>query len=123
MSNSDQLTQHLVEVTVNLGRYVEEQAQLIARPKIQAAERAWERRMDETQEVHAAREVRSAALIVELRRRIAALEKFQEKALLRETRVRGAADYLEAQDLHEAATTVRNALNGVGHMRTAVTAQ
>jgi hypothetical protein len=111
----------LRQITSNIARYVEEQAQLIARPKIAAAERAWEVRSDEKAEVHAAREQRSADLIAELRRRVQALESWQERAHLRETRVRGAADYLDTHEMRAAATTVRNALNGVGHMRTGAT--
>jgi hypothetical protein len=116
MSTQEQLARSLADITSNLARYIDEQAQLIAKPKIQRAEREWERRMDETTEVHGARERRSADLITELRRRITALEKTEEKARLRELRVRAVADDLEARDLHEPARQIRNALNFVGHM-------
>jgi hypothetical protein len=117
VADTDKTAQFLADITSNLATYIEEQAQLIAKPKIEAAERAWERRMDEDQETHAIRERRSAELIKELRRRISVMERHEERWVLKERRVRAVADDLDARDLREAATDVLNALNFVGHMK------
>jgi hypothetical protein len=117
IDRAERIAQHLVDVTANLGTYIEDQAQQIARPKIATAEQAFERRIRSVNERHEAELSRSSALLAELRRQITALDKFQEKALLREKRVRAVADDLDARDLREAATDVRNALNFVGHMK------
>jgi hypothetical protein len=116
MTAADKLADGLIEITANLARYVEEQAQLIARPKIAAAEQAFVKRAAHMQAGFDQREQRSGELIGELRRRVASLERQQERSHLRDVRVRAVADDLDVRDLREAATAVRNALNFVGNM-------
>lgn len=105
------LVSGLTQVTINLAAYVKEQAQLIARPKIEEAEGRF--RTQAAHDVAAAvlRAERAEAVITELRRQISVLERREEKSRAQIERVRTVADALEARDMHGAALDIRHALN------------
>lgn len=104
----------LRDITANLAGFVEEQAQLIARPRVAAAEQAIERRLDKMATAHATEHRRQVDLIAELRRHIAALDKHEKRLLDKVKRVQDVAADLDGQDLHAAANAIRVALNGTG---------
>lgn len=75
MSDANELATRLAETIADLNGYIEKRALEWAEPRIEAAYRAARTEIDEVKRAAASDRQRSADLVTELRRQIAALER------------------------------------------------
>lgn len=109
------LAQHLVDITCNLGQYVEDQARGIAGPRITAVERQMQERINHLRDDLAAETRRREDLVGEFRRQIGAMERQLDRANRQLKATREYADKMATVGLEREADELRETLNRSRH--------